>query len=215
MPLFGAAVIWFFVLPESLPQSWGLWLKQMPTRAVLYRGDRDRASCPRAEPIQNPCGVTPLAARTETRRHRARIDDGADLSLCAATDGISQHAAAASLRVSRHHQRHVRRHLHGLIELTGEARAMQEFSFSVFRSFSPPRRCCSRRQLSVRPSSPCAFLERQWRPRLYYREVSQRCFANFDFDVIRRSPGYLFFDGHDLHADTDGLASLGGLAFGR
>ncbi len=27
------------------------------------------------------------------------------------------------------------------------------------------------------------------------REMSARMFANFDFDVIRRSLGYLFFDG--------------------
>src|ERR1700694_5851536 len=30
MPLLVQLFIWFFVLPEILPQSWGLWLKQMP-----------------------------------------------------------------------------------------------------------------------------------------------------------------------------------------
>src|ERR1700722_21032870 len=30
MPLLVQLFIWFFVLPELLPQSWGLWLKQMP-----------------------------------------------------------------------------------------------------------------------------------------------------------------------------------------
>src|SRR3954464_8406670 len=30
MPLLVQLFLWFFVLPEMLPQSWGLWLKQMP-----------------------------------------------------------------------------------------------------------------------------------------------------------------------------------------
>src|SRR6202158_1150059 len=30
LPLLVQLFIWFFVLPEILPQSWGLWLKQMP-----------------------------------------------------------------------------------------------------------------------------------------------------------------------------------------
>src|SRR5260370_42473371 len=30
MPLLVQLFIWFFVLPELLPRSWGLWLKQMP-----------------------------------------------------------------------------------------------------------------------------------------------------------------------------------------
>src|SRR4029077_901454 len=30
MPLLVQLFIWFFVLPELLPPSWGLWMKQMP-----------------------------------------------------------------------------------------------------------------------------------------------------------------------------------------
>src|ERR1700688_5213859 len=30
MPLLVQLFIWFFVLPEILPPSWGLWMKQMP-----------------------------------------------------------------------------------------------------------------------------------------------------------------------------------------
>src|SRR5258708_15403311 len=30
LPLLVQLFIWFFVLPEILPRSWGLWLKQMP-----------------------------------------------------------------------------------------------------------------------------------------------------------------------------------------
>src|SRR6202051_1468320 len=39
-------------------------------------------------------------------------------------------------------------------------------------------------------------------------------FANFDFDVIRRSLGYLFYDGMTFTLTLTGLASLGGLVFG-
>src|SRR6202000_3562709 len=39
-------------------------------------------------------------------------------------------------------------------------------------------------------------------------------FANFDFDVIRRSLGYLFFDGMTLTLTLTGRAGLGGLVFG-
>src|SRR6266576_1332402 len=39
-------------------------------------------------------------------------------------------------------------------------------------------------------------------------------FANFDFDVIGRSLGYLFFDGMTFTLTLTGLAALGGLIFG-
>src|ERR1700680_4526231 len=39
-------------------------------------------------------------------------------------------------------------------------------------------------------------------------------FANFDFDVIRRSLGYLFFDGMTFTLTLTGLSAFGGLVFG-
>src|SRR5579863_4232776 len=39
-------------------------------------------------------------------------------------------------------------------------------------------------------------------------------FANFDFDVIRRSIGYLFFDGMTFTLTLTGLATFGGIIFG-
>src|SRR5258705_1205395 len=39
-------------------------------------------------------------------------------------------------------------------------------------------------------------------------------FASFDFDVIGRSLGYLFFDGMTFTLTLTGLAALGGLIFG-
>jgi len=39
-------------------------------------------------------------------------------------------------------------------------------------------------------------------------------FSNFDFDVIRRSAAYLFFDGMTFTLTLTGLSALGGLVFG-
>ena len=39
-------------------------------------------------------------------------------------------------------------------------------------------------------------------------------FGNLDFDVIRRSLGYLFFDGMTFTLTLTALAGLGGLVFG-
>src|ERR1700710_2876335 len=39
-------------------------------------------------------------------------------------------------------------------------------------------------------------------------------FASFDFDVIRRSLGYLFLDGMTFTLTLTGLAALGGIIFG-
>src|ERR1700759_723229 len=39
-------------------------------------------------------------------------------------------------------------------------------------------------------------------------------FANFDFDVIRRSLSYLFFDGMTFTLTLTALATLGGIVFG-
>ena len=39
-------------------------------------------------------------------------------------------------------------------------------------------------------------------------------FANFDFDVIRRSFAYLFIDGMTFTLTLTGLGALGGLIFG-
>src|SRR5260370_38733439 len=39
-------------------------------------------------------------------------------------------------------------------------------------------------------------------------------FANFDFDVLRRWLGYLFFHGMTLTLTLTGLGALGGLIFG-
>ena len=39
-------------------------------------------------------------------------------------------------------------------------------------------------------------------------------FSTFDFDVIRRSLGYLFFDGMTFTLTLTALSAVGGLVFG-
>src|ERR1700686_5577129 len=81
-------------------------------RAVLHRGDRDRAVHVRARRRTDPCRHQLAAARTEIGCDRARTDDGAGLSLRAAADGVSYHHAATDLRISLDHQEYLGRHHH-------------------------------------------------------------------------------------------------------
>ena len=81
----------------------------------------------------------------------------------------------------------------GLIELTGQARAMQEFSFQVFEAFTAATRAVSPDQRRRRHRA-CASSSAAWRSPATSRGNSAM-FGNFDFDVIRRSLPYLFLDG--------------------
>ena len=91
----------------------------------------------------------------------------------------------------------------GLIELTGEARSMQEFSFQVFEAFTAATVLYL--LVNVVVVIAMRLLERaRGDPRLYQREVSAPMFANFDFDVIRRSLALSVLRRHDVHADADG-----------
>ncbi len=83
-----------------------------PQRAVLHRGDRDRAVHVRARGRADARRHQRAAARPETGRDRARVDDGADLSLRAAADGVPHHHAAADVRIPQHHQEHLGGHHH-------------------------------------------------------------------------------------------------------
>ena len=101
----------------------------------------------------------------------------------------------------------------GLIELTGEARAMQEFSFQVFEAFTAATAAVSPDQHRRRDRHALARAPRG-DPRLHHAGNEPPMFANFDFDVIRRSLGYLFFDGMTFTLTLTALAALGGLVFG-
>ena len=133
MPLLVQLFLWYFVLPEVVPHAWGLWLKQLPNApfytAVLGIGLFMSARV--AEQVR--AGINSLPRGQGMAGTALGLTTFADLSLRAAADGVSDHPAAADLGIPQHHQEHFGGADDRPAELTGEARAMQEFSFQVSR----------------------------------------------------------------------------------
>ena len=136
MPLLVQLFLWFFVLPELLPRSAGLWLKQLPnapfwTAAIgiglfmsarvavqlqagigsLPRGQRQAATALGLTTVQTYRYVLlPMAFRIILPPLTSEF-----------LNTIKNTAVAITI---------------GLLELTGEARSMEEFSFQVFEAFT-------------------------------------------------------------------------------
>src|SRR5258708_21243161 len=87
----GAAVYLVLRLAGNSAALVGALAEANSQRAVLYSRDRCRAVHVRARRRANARRGQFPAARTETRCHRARIDDGASLSLLALSDVVSLH----------------------------------------------------------------------------------------------------------------------------
>jgi glutamate/aspartate transport system permease protein len=136
MPLLVQLFIWFFVLPELLPASWGLWMKQMPhapfyTAAVgvgLFMSARvaeqTRAginSLPRGQKL----AATALGLTTAQAYRYVLLPMAFRIIMPPLTSEFLSTIKNTSVAITI-----------GLIELTGEARAMQEFSFQVFEAFT-------------------------------------------------------------------------------
>ena len=136
MPLLVQLFIWFFVLPELLPPSWGLWLKQMPhapfyTAAIgigLFMSARvaeqTRAgvnSLPRGQRL----AATALGLTTAQVYAYVLLPMAFRIIMPPLTSEFLSTIKNTSVAITI-----------GLIELTGEARAMQEFSFQVFEAFT-------------------------------------------------------------------------------
>ena len=90
----------------------------------------------------------------------------------------------------------------GLLELTGEARSMEEFSFQVFEAFTAATRDVPAAERHRRDRDAVARAPRR-DPRLHHGEMSAM-FGSFDFDVIRRSLALPVLRGHDVHGHADG-----------
>jgi glutamate/aspartate transport system permease protein len=136
VPLLVQLFLWFFVLPELLPRAAGLWLKQLPnapfwTAAIgigFYMSARIaeqlRAginSLPRGQAMAGKAlGLTTL----QTYRY-VLLPMAFRIILPPLTseflNTIKNTAVAFTI---------------GLLELTGRARSMQEFSFQVFEAFT-------------------------------------------------------------------------------
>src|ERR1700731_2441793 len=136
MPLLVQLFIWFFVLPELLPASWGLWMKQMPhapfyTAAIgigLFMSVRAAEqtgaginSLPRGQKL----AATALGLTTVQAYRYVLLPMAFRIIMPPLTSEFLSTINNTSVALTI-----------GLIELTAEARAMQEFSFQVFEAFT-------------------------------------------------------------------------------
>ncbi|UFX46693.1 amino acid ABC transporter permease [Bradyrhizobium sp. 41S5] len=136
MPLLVQLFLWFFVLPELLPRSAGLWLKQLPnapfwTAAIgvgLFMSARVAVqlqagigSLPRGQKQAS----TALGLTTVQTYRYVLLPMAFRIILPPLTSEFLNTIKNSAVAITI-----------GLIELTGEARSMQEFSFQVFEAFT-------------------------------------------------------------------------------
>jgi len=136
MPLLVQLFLWFFVLPELLPASWGLWLKQLRnapfyTAAIgvgLFMSARVAeqtrsgiGSLPRGQHLAS----TALGLTTVQTYRYVLLPMAFRIILPPLTSEFLNTIKNTSVAITI-----------GLVELTGEARSMQEFSFQVFEAFT-------------------------------------------------------------------------------
>jgi glutamate/aspartate transport system permease protein len=136
MPLLVQLFLWFFVLPELLPHAWGLWLKQIPnapfyTAAIgigLFMSARVAeqlragiGSLPRGQKL----AATALGLTTAQTYRYVLLPMAFRIIMPPLTSEFLNTIKNTSVAITI-----------GLIELTGEARSMQEFSFQVFEAFT-------------------------------------------------------------------------------
>ena len=136
MPLLVQLFLWFFVLPELLPRSMGLWLKQMPhapfyTTAVgvgLFMSARvavQLAAGIGALPRGQMLAATALGLTTPQAYRYVLLPMAYRIILPPLTSEFLSTIKNTAVAITI-----------GLMELTGEARSMQEFSFQVFEAFT-------------------------------------------------------------------------------
>ncbi|MGJ4941645.1 amino acid ABC transporter permease [Bradyrhizobium sp. HKCCYLS1011] len=136
MPLLVQLFLWFFVLPELLPHAAGLWLKQLPnapfyTAAVgigLFMSARVAVqlaagigSLPRGQRM----AATALGLTTTQVYAYVLLPMAFRIILPPLTSEFLNTIKNSAVAITI-----------GLIELTGAARSMQEFSFQVFEAFT-------------------------------------------------------------------------------
>ncbi|MDE2380552.1 amino acid ABC transporter permease [Bradyrhizobium sp.] len=136
MPLLVQLFLWFFVLPELLPRAAGLWLKQLPnapfwTAAIgvgLFMSARVAVqlqagigSLPRG---QRQAG-TALGLTTVQVYRYVLLPMAFRIILPPLTSEFLNTIKNTAVAITI-----------GLLELTGQARSMQEFSFQVFEAFT-------------------------------------------------------------------------------
>jgi glutamate/aspartate transport system permease protein len=136
MPLLVQLFLWFFVLPELLPRGIGLWMKQLQnapfyTAAIgigLFMSARVAeqlragiGSLPRGQKL----AATALGLTTVQAYIYILLPIAFRIILPPLTSEFLNTIKNTAVAITI-----------GLIELTGQARAMQEFSFQVFEAFT-------------------------------------------------------------------------------
>jgi glutamate/aspartate transport system permease protein len=136
MPLLVQLFLWFFVLPELLPSSWGMWLKQLRdgpfyTAAIgigLFMSARVAeqlraaiGSLPRGQKF----AATALGLTTAQTYRYVLLPIAFRIIMPPLTSEFLNTIKNTSVAITI-----------GLVELTGEAKSMQEFSFQVFEAFT-------------------------------------------------------------------------------
>jgi glutamate/aspartate transport system permease protein len=136
MPLLLQLFLWYFVLPELLPRTAGMWLKQLPnapfyTAAIgigLFMSARVAeqvragiGSLPRGQKM----AATALGLTTAQAYAYVLLPMAYRIILPPLTSEFLSTIKNTAVAITI-----------GLLELTGQARAMQEFTFQVFESFT-------------------------------------------------------------------------------
>ena len=138
VPLIVQMFLWFFVVPELLPTALGDWIKQMPppwgsyVPAVLCLGictsvrvaEQVRAGINSLPRGQRMAGTAMGLSEAQTYRY-VILPQAFRIILPPLTSEFMNVIKNSSVALTI-----------GLLELTGRARAMQEFSFKVFEAFT-------------------------------------------------------------------------------
>src|SRR4030081_1883764 len=138
IPLIVQMFLWFFVMPELVPQAIGDWIKQMPppwgsyVPAVLCLGiftsvrvaEQVRAGIQSLPRGQRLAGIAMGLTEAPTYRYFI-LPQSFRIILPPLTSEFMNIIKNSSVALTI-----------GLLELTGRARSMQEFSFRVFEAFS-------------------------------------------------------------------------------
>ena len=138
IPLIVQMFLWFFVVPELLPQALGDWIKQMPPPWGSYIpavmclaiftsvrvAEQVRAGINSLPRGQRMAGTAMGLTEFQSYRH-VILPQSFRIILPPLTSEFMNIIKNSSVALTI-----------GLLELTGRARAMQEFSFRVFEAFA-------------------------------------------------------------------------------
>lgn len=136
MPLLVQLFLWFFVLPELLPKSAGLWLKQLPNAPFWTAAIGVGLFMSARVAVQLQAGITSLPRgqkQASTALGLTTVQTYRYVLLPMAFRIILPPLTSEFLNTIKNSAVAI---TIGLIELTGQARSMQEFSFHVFEAFT-------------------------------------------------------------------------------